>query len=204
LIANVGDLYRVTPLQLLTLEGFAEKSAHQLVDSIAASKRQPLSALLFGLGIRHVGEQGAKLLARHFGTMAALSKAGAEEVGEVRGIGPAIAEAVAGFFADARNKELLRSLEQSGLTLKETETATGPRPLADQTFVLTGTLPTLSRQQARDLIEAAGGHVSDGLSKKTTALVVGADPGSKLDKAEALGVEQIDEAELLRRVRREP
>jgi DNA ligase (NAD+) len=204
LIANVGDLYRVTPLQLLTLEGFAEKSAHQLVDSIAASKRQPLSALLFGLGIRHVGEQGAKLLARHFGTMAALSTAGAEEVGEVRGIGPAIAEAVAGFFADARNKELLRSLEQSGLTLKETETATGPRPLADQTFVLTGTLPTLSRQQARDLIEAAGGHVSDGLSKKTTALVVGADPGSKLDKAEALGVEQIDEAELLRRVRREP
>ena len=204
LIANVGDLYTVTPLQLLTLEGFAEKSAQQLVDSIAASKRQPLSALLFGLGIRHVGEQGAKLLARHFGTMAALSTADAGEVGEVRGIGPAIAEAVAGFFADARNKELLKSLEKSGLTLKETETATGPRPLADQTFVLTGTLPTLSRQQARDLIEAAGGHLSDSLSKKTTALVVGADPGSKLDKAEALGVEQIDEAELLRRVRREP
>jgi DNA ligase (NAD+) len=136
--------------------------------------------------------------------MAALSKATAEEVGAVRGIGPAIAEAVAGFFADARNKELLKNLEKSGLTLKETETATGPRPLADQTFVLTGTLPTLSRQQARDLIEAAGGHVSDSLSKKTTAVVVGADPGSKLDKAEALGVEQIDEAELLRRARREP
>jgi DNA ligase (NAD+) len=204
LIANVGDLYTLTPMQLLTLEGFAEKSAYQLVASIAASKRQPLSAVLFGLGIRHVGAQGAKLLARHFGTMSSLSKASAAEVGDVRGIGPAIAEAVAGFFADPRNKELLRSLEKSGLTLKETETATGPRPLADQTFVVTGTLPTLSRQQARELIEAAGGHVSDTLSKKTTALVVGADPGSKLDKAEALGIEQIDEAELLRRLSRKP
>jgi DNA ligase (NAD+) len=204
LIANVADLYTVTPMQLLTLEGFAEKSAQQLVDGIAASKSQPLSALLFGLGIRHVGAQGAKLLARHFGTMAALSNASAQEVGEVRGIGPAIADAVAGFFADPKNKELLKRLEKSGLTLRETETPTGPRPLADQTFVLTGTLPTLSRQQARELIEAAGGHVSDSLSKKTTALVVGADPGSKLDKAEALGVEQIDEAELLRRVSRKP
>jgi len=204
LIANVADLYTVTPMQLLTLEGFAEKSAQQLVDGIAASKSQPLSALLFGLGIRHVGAQGAKLLARHFGTMAALSNASVQEVGEVRGIGPAIADAVAGFFADPKNKELLKRLEKSGLTLRETETPTGPRPLADQTFVLTGTLPTLSRQQARDLIEAAGGHVSDSLSKKTTALVVGADPGSKLDKAEALGVEQIDEAELLRRASRKP
>jgi len=204
LIANVADLYKLTPPHLLTLEGFAEKSAQQLVDSIAASKSQPLSALLFALGIRHVGEQGAKLLARHFGTMGSLAEASAEEVGEVRGIGPAIGEAVVGFFKDPRNKELLKSLAKSGLTLKETATATGPRPLADQTFVVTGTLPTLSRQQARDLIEGAGGHVSDSLSKKTTALVVGADPGSKLEKAKSLGVEQIDEAELLRRANRKP
>ena len=204
LIANVADLYKLTPLHLLTLEGFAEKSAQQLVDSIAASKSQPLSALLFALGIRHVGEQGAKLLARHFGTMGSLAEASAEEVGEVRGIGPAIGEAVVGFFKDPRNKELLKSLAKSGLTLKETATATGPRPFADQTFVVTGTLPTLSRQQARDLIEGAGGHVSDSLSKKTTALVVGADPGSKLEKAKSLGVEQIDEAELLRRANRKP
>src|SRR6059036_1228056 len=202
LITNVADLYKLTSMQLLTLEGFAEKSAQQLVDSIAASKSQPLSALLFGLGIRHVGQQGAKLLARHFGTMDALAGASAEEVGEVRGIGPAIGEAVVGFFTDTRNKDLLKSLARSGLTLKETATATGPRPLADQTFVVTGTLPTLSRQQARDLIEAAGGHVSDSLSKKTTALVVGADPGSKLEKAKSLGVEQIDEAEVLRRANR--
>ena len=204
LIANVADLYKLTSMQLLTLEGFAEKSAQQLVDSIAASKDQPLSALLFALGIRHVGQQGAKLLARHFGTMEALAGASDEEVGEVRGIGPAIGEAVVGFFKDTRNKDLLKSLAKSGLTLKETATATGPRPLADQTFVVTGTLPTLSRQQARDLIEGAGGHVSDSLSKKTTALVVGADPGSKLEKAKSLGVEQIDEAELLRRANRKP
>ncbi|HEY3221178.1 MAG TPA: NAD-dependent DNA ligase LigA [Gemmatimonadales bacterium] len=204
LIEDVADLYELTPLQLLTLEGFAEKSAQQLVDAIADSKQQPLSALLFALGIRHVGAQGAKLLARHFGTMEALAEASVEEVGAVRGIGPAIGEAVVGFFKDPRNKDLLKNLKQSGLTLKETATATGPRPLADQTFVVTGTLPTLSRQQARDLIEAAGGHVSDSLSKKTTALVVGADPGSKLAKAKSLGVEQIDEAELLRRANRKP
>ena len=204
LIDDVADLYELTPLQLLTLEGFAEKSAQQLVDAIAASQQQPLSALLFALGIRHVGAQGAKLLARHFGTISTLARASAEEVGEVRGIGPAIADAVAGFFAEPRNRKLIERLETLGLTLKETATATGPRPLADQTYVVTGTLPTLSRQHARDLIEAAGGHVADNLSKKTTALVVGADPGSKLDKAKALGVEQIDEAELLRRANRKP
>ncbi len=204
LIDDVADLYELTPLQLLTLEGFAEKSAQQLVDAIADSKHQPLSALLFALGIRHVGAQGAKLLARHFGTMKGLARATAQEISEVRGIGPAIADAVAGFFAEPRNRKLSERVEKLGLTLKETATATGPRPLADQTFVVTGTLPTLSRQQARDLIEAAGGHVSDSLSKKTTALVVGADPGSKLDKAKTLGVEQIDEAELLRRANRKP
>ena len=204
LIGDVADLYELTPARLLTLEGFAEKSAGQLVEAIADSKGQPLAPLLFGLGIRHVGQQGAKLLARHFGTMKALASASVAEIGEVRGIGPAIAEAVAGFFKDARNRDLLKRLKDLGLALQETATATGPRPLADQTYVVTGTLPTLSRQQARDLIEAAGGHVSDGLSKKTTALVVGADPGSKLDKAKALGVEQIDEAELLRRANQKP
>ncbi len=203
-IADVADLYELTPALLLTLEGFAEKSAQQLVDAITASKQQPLSALLFALGIRHVGAQGAKLLARHFGTLKALSTASAAEIGDVRGIGPAIAEAVAGFFKEPRNKELLKRFGDLGLTLQETATATGPRPLADQTYVVTGTLPTLSRQQARDLIEGAGGHVADSLSKKTTALVVGSDPGSKLDKAKALGVEQIDEAELLRRANRKP
>jgi DNA ligase (NAD+) len=204
LIEDVADLYELKPARLLTLEGFAEKSAQQLVEAIADSKAQPLSAVLFGLGIRHVGAQGAKLLARHFGTMQSLARGSAAEVAEVRGIGPAIADAVAGFFAEPRNRKLIERLETLGLTMKETATATGPRPLTDQTYVVTGTLPTLSRQQARDLIEAAGGHVSDSLSKKTTALVVGADPGSKLEKAIALGVARIDEAELLRRANRKP
>jgi DNA ligase (NAD+) len=205
LITDVADLYEVTPMHLLTLEGFAEKSAGQLVDGIAASKKQPLSALLFALGIRHVGAQGAKLLARDFGTMRALKDASAEELGGVRGIGPAIAEAVAGFFAEPRNRKLIERLEKSGLTMKEPAT-TGARggTLAGQTYVITGTLPSLSRQRARDVIEAAGGHVSDSLSKKTTAVVVGADPGSKLEKAKALGVEQIDEVELLRRAGQKP
>jgi DNA ligase (NAD+) len=137
--------------------------------------------------------------------MRALKDASAEELGGVRGIGPAIAEAVAGFFAEPRNRKLIDRLEKSGLTMKEPAT-TGARggTLAGQTYVITGTLPSLSRQRARDVIEAAGGHVSDSLSKKTTAVVVGADPGSKLEKAKALGVEQIDEVELLRRAGQKP
>ena len=207
LIIDVADLYELTPMQLLALEGFGEKSALQLVDGIMASKGQPLSALLFALGIRHVGAQGAKLLARHFGTMRALAKAPADEINAVRGIGPAIAEAVAGFFAEPRNRKLIDRLEKHGLTMKEPAAAGGGSrggALAGQSYVITGTLPSLSRQRATEVIEAAGGHVSDSLSKKTTGLIVGSDPGSKLEKAKALGVEQIDEAELLRRVGQKP
>ncbi len=205
-VADFADLYELTPMQLLTLEGFAEKSAQQLADAIAASKAQPLSTLLFALGIRHVGAQGAKLLARHFGTMKALAKATADEINEIRGVGPAIAEAVAGFFAEPRNRKLIERLEKLGLTTKEPAAAgaAGTGPLAGQTYVITGTLPSLSRQKAAELIEAAGGHVTDSLSKKTTALVVGADAGSKIEKAKTLGVPLIDEAELLRRAHRKP
>jgi DNA ligase (NAD+) len=202
LIADVADLYELTTMQLLTLDGFAEKSTQHLVDAIQASKRQPLSVLLFALGIRHVGAQGAKLLARHFGTMQALANASAEEISAIRGVGPAIAEAVAGFFAEPRNRTLIERLETLGLTMKEPVAATSGGRLAGQIFVITGTLPSLSRQKAAELIEAAGGSVADSVSKKTTAVVVGADAGSKLEKAKALGVPLIDEAELLRRVHR--
>ncbi len=206
LIKDVADLYdreTLTLTQLLTLEGFAEKSAQQLLDAIDASKTRPLSTLLFALGIRHVGAQGAKLLARHFGTMKALAEAPAEEIGELHGVGPAIAEAVAGFFAEPRNRKLIERLEKLGLTMRQA-LAAGRGPLAGQTYVVTGTLPSLSRQRATELIEAAGGHVADSVSKKTTALVVGADAGSKLETATALSVPRIDEAELLRRVHRKP
>jgi len=204
LIKDVADLYEITPMQLLTLEGFAEKSARQLVDAIEASKRQPLSTLIFALGIRHVGAQGAKLLARHFGTMKALAKASADEINQIRGVGPAIAEAVAGFFAEPKNRKLLERLEKLGLNMKEPVAAEGKGPLAGQVYVITGTLPSLSRAKAAELIEAAGGHVSDAISKKTTAVVVGADAGSKLEKAKTLGISLIDEAELLRRARAKP
>jgi DNA ligase (NAD+) len=208
LIHDVADLYdrrKLDLLHLLSLDGFAEKSAEHLLKAIDASKRQPLSTLLFALGIRHVGAQGAKLLARHFGTMDRLKKAKEEEIAAIRGVGPAIAAAVAGFFRDSRNRKLVERLEQLGLTMTEPVAAgTAGGPLAGQTYVITGTLPSLSRQRAAEVIEAAGGHVTDSLSKKTTALIVGADAGSKLEKAKAIGVPLIDEAELLRRAHPKP
>jgi DNA ligase (NAD+) len=206
LIANVADLYELKDkkLQLLGLEGFAEKSVDQLLAAIERSKQQPLSTLLFALGLRHVGAEGARLLARHFGTMDRLKKAQASEIAEIRGIGSAIAEAVAGFFAEPRNQKLIERLEKLGLNMKEPLAAPGKGRLAGQTYVITGTLPSLSRVRAAELIEAAGGHVTDSVSKKTSALVAGADAGSKVEKAKALGVPIIDEAELLRRARAQP
>jgi len=204
LIKDVADLYELTPAQLLKLEGFAEKSAQQLVDAIQASKQQPLSTLLHALGIRHVGAQVAKLLARHFGTMKALRNAAVEEISKIRGVGMAIAEAVTGFFDETKNRKLLERLEKLGLNFAEPTVTEGKGPLAGQTYVVTGTLPSLSRTKAAELIEAAGGHVADSVSKKTTALVVGADAGSKFEKAKALGIPIIDEAELLRRARAKP
>src|SRR2546423_1188171 len=152
-------------------EGFAEKSAQQLGDAIQASKRQPLSTLLYALGIRHVGAQVAKLLARHFGTMKALRNGSAEEIGRIRGVGEAIAEAVAGFFDEAKNRRLLDRLEKLGLNFTEPSAAQSEGPLAGPTYVVTRTLPSLSRTRAAELIEAAGGHVTASVSKKTTALV---------------------------------
>lgn len=204
LIKDVADLYELTPLQLLSLEGFAEKSAQQLVDAIQASKNQPLSTLLNALGIRHVGAGAAKLLARQFGTMKALRNASVEQIGAIRGVGEAIAQAVAGFFDEAKNRKLLERLEKLGLHFKEPTASEAQGPLAGQVYVVTGTLPSLSRAKAIQLIEVAGGHVVDNVSRKTTALVVGADAGSKLERAKTLGVQIIDEAELLRRARAKP
>jgi DNA ligase (NAD+) len=199
-IADVADLYeKVEPRSLLDIERFAEKSAQQLVDAIAASKQRPLSTLLFALGIRHVGEGAADLLAKRFGTMDTLMRASAEAIGEVRGIGPTIAEAVAGFFAEPRNRKLVARLAKAGLRMDEPVTSSATGPLSGQTFVLTGTLPTLSRTEATALIEGAGGAVTGSVSKQTTAVIAGEEPGSKLEKAKQLGVAVWDEAELIRR-----
>jgi len=206
LVKDVADLYdrrRLDAMKLLTLEGFAEKSANQLLQAIDASRDRPLSTVVFALGIRHVGVQVARLLARQFGALAALASADAAAIGAIRGVGPAIAEAVVAFFKDRANRQLVDRLERLGVNLKEPVSAEGG-PLAGQTYVLTGTLPSLSRARARQLIEEAGGHVASSVSKNTTAVVAGGDAGSKLDRARALGVAVIEEAELLRRAKRKP
>jgi DNA ligase (NAD+) len=202
LIHDVADLYELRPPALVALDGFAARSAEQLVAAIAESKTRPLSNVLGALGIRHVGAQSAKVLARHFGTLRDLARAPAAAIAELPGIGPAIAEAVAAFWTEPRNRRLIGRLEKLGLSLSEPLAAGGA--LAGQTYVITGTLPSLSRPAATALIEGAGGRVTDSVSKRTTALVSGADAGSKRARAEALGIPVIDEAELLRRAHRRP
>jgi DNA ligase (NAD+) len=202
LVHDAADLYDLSVGHLVELDRFADKSAENLVAAIQASKAQPLSRLLFALGIGNVGAIGAKLLARHFGTMDSLAAASVDDILAVRGVGETIAESVVSWFADAAARRLIKRLRQRGLNFGE------PRPVAGtalkgQIFVLTGTLPTLTRDQATELIEAHGGRVTSGVSKKTNVLVAGADAGSKLEKARALEVEIIDEAELLRRVGQE-
>jgi DNA ligase (NAD+) len=202
LIHDVADLYRLEVGQLIKLDRFAEQSATQLVAAIAASKARPLSILLFGLGIRHVGSTVAQLLARRFGSMDALLTASEAEVNDVPGVGGAIAEAVVHFFAERRNRTLIERLRKAGLNFTEPAAVQEGGPLSGKTYVLTGTLPTLSRTEATELIERAGGRVAGSVSKKTDAVVAGAEAGGKLDKAKTLGVEIIDEPELLSRVRR--
>jgi DNA ligase (NAD+) len=202
LIRDVADLYELTAERLIELDRFAEQSAEQLVNAIDASRGRPLSSLLFGLGIRHVGKTVAVLLARRFGTMRALMAASEPEINDVPGIGPTIAEAVVGFFQEPRNRTLIDRLERSRLNFQEPRATSADGALAGKTYVLTGSLPTLSRTQATDLIEGAGGRVAGSVSKKTDAVVAGEEAGSKLEKARSLGVEIIDEAELLRRIGR--
>ncbi len=199
LIRDVADLYRLSTGDLEPLDGFAARSAQQLVDAVHRSKDRPLSTLLFALGIRHVGAGVAKLLARDFQSMETLMAADADAVNAIEGVGPIIADGVVTFFAEPRNRRLVERLARAGLSLAEPRPA-GSRPLEGQTFVLTGTFPTLARARATELIEAGGGRVSSSVSKKTSAVIAGEDPGTKLDRAKALGVSVIDEATLLRRV----
>ena len=195
LIHDVADLYDLTAEQITELERFADKSAEQLVDAIQASKAQPLSRLLFGLGIDHVGEIAAKQLARHFGTMDALTAATEEDVLAIHGMGETIAKSLTEWFANKQARKLVARLAERGLNLEEPRQKT-TGALRGMTFVLTGTLPTLSREQATELVESNGGKVTSGVSKKTSFVVAGTDPGSKLEKARTLGVKVIDETEL--------
>jgi DNA ligase (NAD+) len=200
LLHDAADLYDITPGQLMELERLAEKSAEQLVSAIHDSRAQPLSKLLFGLGIDHVGETVARQIARHFGTMDAVAQATVDDILAVHGIGEKIADSLVSWFSDDKAARLIERLRERGLTFGEPQTQTG-ESLRGLTVVITGTLPTLSREQAGAMVEANGGRVSSSVSKKTSFVLVGEDAGSKLEKARTLGVETIDEAEFIRRVR---
>ncbi|MBU3693576.1 MAG: NAD-dependent DNA ligase LigA [Rhodocyclaceae bacterium] len=199
IVRTLPDLYRLGVLKLAELERMAEKSAANLLQAIDASRQTTLARFLFGLGIRHVGEATAKDLARHFGSLDALMNASVEALLQVEQVGPVVAESIHTFFAQPHQREVVEQLRACGLTWAETGGAreAAMAPLTGKTFVLTGTLPTLSREQAQALIEAQGGKVAGSVSKKTHYVVVGADAGSKLEKARELGIAQLDEAGLL-------
>ena len=205
LVRDVSDIYTLTSAQLVQLERFAEQSASQLVRAIEVSKEKPLSNLLFGLGLRHVGKTVAVLLARRFGSMAALAAADEATIEAVPGVGPTIAAAVAAWFAHDDNRVVVAKLAKHGVNMEEADAAPAAGgPLEGKVYVLTGTLPTLKRSEAKSLIEKAGGRVADGVTKSTDTVVAGDEAGSKLDKAKTLGIEIIDEAELKRRTQWKP
>jgi DNA ligase (NAD+) len=200
LVHDAADLYDIKPRKLAELERLADKSAEQLVAAIKASTSQPLSRLLFALGIDHVGETVARQIARHFGTMDMIAGATVDDVLAVHGIGETIAQSLVSWFAEKDARRLIERLRRRGLNFAEPQTQTGEK-LKGLIVVITGKLPTLTREDAALLVEANGGRVSSSVSKKTSFVVVGDDAGSKLEKARALGVETIDESELLRRIR---
>jgi DNA ligase (NAD+) len=195
-VKGIADLYHLTKEQLLKLERVGDKSAQTLLEEIERSKKVPLARVLLGLGIRFVGERTAQLLASHFGSMDALMTASAEELEAVNEVGPRVAQAITEFFTESKNRALIERLREAGLTFvaeKRVTTST----LEGLTFVLTGTLPNLTREAAKEKIESAGGKVSGSVSKKTNYVVAGEEAGSKLDKANSLGVPVVDEDGLL-------
>jgi len=194
LIASYADVYRLTRERLEQVERMGRKSAANLIAQIERSKTREFWRLIYGLGIRHVGERGAQALAGAFGTMDALLGASKEQLQAVPDIGPVVAAAVHDYFAQPANQHLIAELEALGLRMDAPVTAAaGPGPLSGKTFVLTGTLSTMSREEASEAIQSRGGKVTGSVSKKTDHVVVGADPGSKLTKAEALGISVLDE-----------
>jgi DNA ligase (NAD+) len=197
LVRNVADLYKLTKDDLLQLERMGDKSAENVLAEIEASKKLPLERVIYGLGIRFVGERTAQFLAEHFGSLDAIMKASAEELEEVNEVGPRIAESIVEFFADEHNRKLVSDLRKAGLTFTGKKKEKGTK-LAGKTFVLTGTLARHTRDEAKRMIEDAGGRVSGSVSKKTDYVVAGSDAGSKLDKARELGVSVIGEEELER------
>ena len=197
LIRVLPDLYRLGVAKLAALERMADKSAGNLVQALEKSKDTTLARFLYALGVRHVGESTAKALARHFGSLDRILEASIEELLDVEDIGPVVAQSIRTFFDQDHNREVVQALRAAGVRWPEHEAAERvPKTLAGKTFVLTGTLPTLTREEATDLLEAAGAKVAGSVSRKTDYVVAGDEAGSKLEKARALGVAVLDEAGL--------
>ena len=197
LVRDFADLYRLTASQVAELDRLAEKSAANLVNAIGGSRRRGLSRVLYALGIRFVGDRAARLLAEHFGSIDRVAGASVDEISEIHGIGPRIAQAVRLFFDQPANRAVVEHLREVGVVLEESTRPTGPKPLAGKTFVLTGALDRMSRDEAKARIARLGGRVTSSVSRKTDYVVVGAEAGSKVEDATRLGVTVLDEAAFL-------
>ena len=195
LVKDIADIYKLTKDDLLKLQRMGDKSAENVLKEIESSKKLPLERVIYGLGIRMVGERTAQFLAEHFGALDAIETASEKELQQVEEVGPRIAKSIVEFFAEPKNRELVEELRAAGLTLRGKKKERGTK-LVGKTFVLTGTLANYSRDEAKKMIEDAGGKVTGSVSKKTDYVVAGADAGSKLDKAKELGVNVIDEKKM--------
>ncbi len=198
IISNVADLFDLTREKLLTLDGFKDKKAQNLIGAINEVKNKPLDKQLFALGIRDVGEQTAKLIINHFGSLAAATKATTDELMQIDGIGPEIADSVVTFFAQKSNQELVSRLQKAGLLTGEIKVDHAAKKFAGLTFVLTGELNSFSRDELKDRLESLGAKVAGSVSKKTSYVVVGDNPGSKFDKAKELGIKILNEAQVVK------
>jgi DNA ligase (NAD+) len=204
LVASIPDLYGLAYDDLVDLERLGPKSSRNLLDEIAASKGRGLARLLYALGIRHVGERLAQTLAARFESLGALEAAGPDDLVQVEDVGPKVAESILFFFAQPESRELIRRLRQAGVEDRSARASGGPKPLAGEVFVITGTLAAMTRDEARELLEGLGAEVGSSVTRKTTGLIVGEEPGSKLDRARELGVRTFDEREFLKLVGRKP
>ena len=204
LVRSIPDLYDLKYDGLVELERLGPKSSRNLLDQIEASKGRGLARLLYALGIRHVGERLAQTLAVRFGSLAGLEAADRDELVQAEDVGPKVAESILFFFDQPESRELIRRLRAAGVEEKAARAGGGPKPLAGEVFVITGTLAAMGRDEARERLEGLGAEVGSAVTRKTTGLIVGDSPGSKLDRARELGVRVIDETEFLKLIGRKP